>query len=92
MGLIRDVGPSSFQTSKADELVVYKVDTMRRLRAFNDDSIPVGSTPASLTMRRMAVAKEMLGSLGEKTTIETSFFITWGCNTFVGDGVYMNRG
>lgn len=82
----------SFQTSKAPELVQYKVAAMRRLRLFNDDSIPDDATPASLASRRMLVAKAMFGKLGTNSNIEQSFFVIWGCNTFIGDQVYMNRG
>ncbi|KAJ5368469.1 uncharacterized protein N7496_008229 [Penicillium cataractarum] len=39
----------------------------------------------------MAVAKRMLGRVGKNTNIEQSFFVTWGCNTFIGDDVYINR-
>ncbi|SPJ78709.1 related to galactoside O-acetyltransferase [Fusarium torulosum] len=64
----------------------------QKLQSFNDNSIPEGSTLASLTARRMAVAKDMFGRLGASVNIESPFFIIWGCNTFIGDGVYMNCG
>jgi hypothetical protein len=64
----------------------------RKLQSFNDNSIPEGSTLTSLTARRMAVAKGVFGRLGTNVNIESPFFIIWGCNTFVGDGVYMNCG
>lgn len=69
----------------------YKLIAMKRLRSFNDDSIPDGSTLASLKARRMAVAKEMLGQMGQGVTIELPFFHTWGCNIFIGNRVYINR-
>jgi hypothetical protein len=69
----------------------YKLVAMKRLQSFNDDSIPDGSTLASLKARRMAVAKEMLGQMGQGVTIEPPFFHTWGCNIFIGSGVYINR-
>lgn len=69
----------------------YKLIAMKRIRSFNDDSIPDGSTLASLKARRMAVAKEMLGQMGQGVTIEPPFFHTWGCNIFIGNRVYINR-
>lgn len=69
----------------------YKLIAMKRLRSFNDDNIPDGSTLASLKARRMAVAKEMLGQLGQGVTIEHPFFHTWGCNILIGNRVYINR-
>lgn len=66
--------------------------TMRKLRSFNDNTIADDDTSTSLATRRMLIAKEMLGKLGTDVNIEPSFFLTWGCNTFVGDKVYMNRG
>ncbi len=39
----------------------------------------------------MGVAKAVLGKLGQNMTIERPFFIIWGCNTFLGDDVYLNR-
>ncbi|KAF3025025.1 hypothetical protein E8E14_014297 [Neopestalotiopsis sp. 37M] len=29
--------------------------------------------------------------MGTRVNIEPPFFLTWGCNIFIGDGVYMNR-
>ncbi|KAF4960619.1 hypothetical protein FSARC_10433 [Fusarium sarcochroum] len=81
----------NFDTSKAQELMDYKLETMKKLRSFNDESIPDDSTLASLKSMRMAVAKEMLGCLGNEVTIEPPFFLTWGCNVFIGRGVYINR-
>jgi hypothetical protein len=69
----------------------YKLSAMKKLRSFNDDSIPDGSTLASLKARRMAVAKEMIGQLGQGVAIEPPFFHTWGCNIFIGSRVYINR-
>lgn len=64
---------------------------MRKLQSFNDESIPEDSTLATLKLRRMGVARDMLGKLGANVSIEPPFFLTWGCNIFVGDGVYINR-
>lgn len=69
----------------------YKLSTLRMLNEFNDASIPENSTLASLKNRRMAVAKRMLGRVGKNASIEQSFFVTWGCNTILGDDVYINR-
>ncbi|KAF5575302.1 galactoside o-acetyltransferase [Fusarium pseudoanthophilum] len=81
----------NFNTGNSQEMMEYKLATKRKLLSFNDDSIPEGSTLASLKSRRMAVAKEMFGKLGQDVTIEPPFFLLWGCNTFIGNGVYMNR-
>lgn len=39
----------------------------------------------------MEVVKRMFGLVGERVNIEQAFFVTWGCNTFIGDDVYINR-
>jgi len=41
--------------------------------------------------RRMNIARQMLGKLGERVEIEAPFFCGWGSNIFIGDRVYMNR-
>ncbi|KAJ5176153.1 uncharacterized protein N7482_002030 [Penicillium canariense] len=69
----------------------YKLSTRRKLNEFNDVSIPESSTLSSLNARRMAVARLMLGRVGKNANIEQAFFVTWGCNTFIGDDVYINR-
>ncbi|KAF5229659.1 hypothetical protein FAUST_10296 [Fusarium austroamericanum] len=69
----------------------YKLGVMRKLRAFNNDDIPDDATLSSIKMKRMALAKQMIGRMGKSVNIETPFFIVWGCNTFIGNGVYMNR-
>jgi len=40
----------------------------------------------------MRIAEAMLGSLGTDVNITIPFFIGWGCNTFIDDGTYLNRG
>ncbi|KAH7262903.1 trimeric LpxA-like protein [Fusarium tricinctum] len=81
----------NFTTNNSQELMDYKLAAMKKLRSFNDDSIPDDSTLASLKARRMVVAKEMLGQLGQGVAIEPPFFHTWGCNIFIGSRVYINR-
>lgn len=81
----------SLVISNSRELNEYKLGVMRKLRSFNDDNIPDDATLASLKMRRMTIAKQMLGKMGRDTSIESPFFVIWGCNTFVGNGVYINR-
>lgn len=85
-----DTDPS-FATLNSEMLMEYKLSTLQKLNEFNDTSIPENSTLASLKNRRMAVAKRMLGQMGKNASIEQSFFVTWGCNTFIGDDVYINR-
>ncbi|KAM0347396.1 hypothetical protein ACHAPU_004917 [Fusarium lateritium] len=81
----------NFNSNKEKEQRDYKLLAMRKLRSFNDDSIPDDATVASLKRRRMAVAKGMLGQLGEAVNIEPPFYMTWGCNIFIGKNVYINR-
>lgn len=69
----------------------YKLETLKWLNEFNDTTIPPGSTLASLKMRRLALAKDKLGRLGEGANIEPPFFVGWGCNIFIGEDVYTNR-
>lgn len=82
---------SSFTTSRSRELQDHKLRTLRSLNDFNDTSIPEGSTLVSLKTRRMTVAKDLLGKMGERVNIEPPFFVGWGCNVFIGDDVYINR-
>jgi len=81
----------SFHSGNDQGMQTFRIETMRRLRNFNDNSLPNDASIESLQARRMSVAKQMLGKLGDRVNIETPFFCGWGCNTFVGDGVYMNR-
>ena len=60
------------------------------LQSFNHGSIPEGSTLTSLTAQRMAVTKQIFERLGANANIEPPFFIIRGCNTFIGDGVYID--
>jgi hypothetical protein len=70
----------------------HKLAIKRRLLAFNDESIPDGSTFESLKHRRLSIAKLFLGKLGKGTNIEAPlFFVTYGCNTFIGENSYINR-
>jgi len=69
----------------------YKLATMKLLKSFNDDSIPDDNTLTMLKARRMSVAKQMMGKLGYGVNIEPPFFCGWGCNIFIGEGVYINR-
>lgn len=85
---------TSFRTANDEQLSCYKYMTSRALRAFNkddDDTMPEQGTLDSLTARRMLIAKGLLGLLGANVNIQPPFFVTWGCNLFVGDNVYMNR-
>ncbi|KAF4502287.1 galactoside O-acetyltransferase [Fusarium agapanthi] len=87
----RMISGMNFNTGNSEEMMDCKLATKKKLLSFNDESIPEGSTLASLKSRRMAVAKEMFGKLGQDVTIEPPFFLLWGCNIFIGNGVYMNR-
>ncbi|KAJ5626236.1 hypothetical protein N7510_002545 [Penicillium lagena] len=81
----------NFSTYNSPEMQEYKLGTLKKLNDFNNLAIPENSTLTSLKQRRMAVAKSMLGQLGEGANIEPPFFVGWGCNVFIGDGVYINR-
>lgn len=81
----------SFTISKSPKLQARKLETLKLLNDFNDPTIPDGSTVESLKMRRIAVARNLLGKIGENVNIEPPFFVGWGCNTFLGNGVYINR-
>jgi hypothetical protein len=54
----------------------HKLLTRRRLKVFNDESIPDGSTLDSLKSRRMSIARQIFGRLGSDTNIEQSLFCT----------------
>lgn len=81
----------SFSTSNSPEMQEYKLGMLRKLEDFNNLAVPENSTLASLKQRRMAVAKSMFGQIGERANIEPPLFVGWGCNVFIGDGVYINR-
>jgi hypothetical protein len=81
----------SFKAGNSQIMLNYKLEIRKHLKSFNDDSLPDGCTLESLKCRRMAVAKLIFGKLGRSTDIEAPFFCTWGCNTFIGVNVYMNR-
>lgn len=90
--LTRTLSCLSFSARAIPELGEFRLAVLRKRHAFNDESIPDDSTLASLTARRMAVAKTILGHVGGSVNIEPPFYVTWGCNTFMGDSVYINRG
>ncbi|KAF7947644.1 hypothetical protein EAE96_008725 [Botrytis aclada] len=69
----------------------FKLNVRRHLLQFNDNSISDEDTLDDLKIRRMAVAKILFGKLGLDTNIEAPLFCTWGCNTFIGKDVYVNR-
>jgi hypothetical protein len=64
---------------------------MKLLNLFNDSSILEETTYHKLKLHRMNVAKQIMGKMGDRVTIEPGFFCVWGCNIFVEDGVYMDR-
>jgi maltose O-acetyltransferase len=83
---------NSFTAGNAQEMVDFKFAVMKKLQQVNDETIRPDDTYASLSARRMAVAKEIFGRIGSGIKIEANFFLIWGCNLFIGDNVYMNRG
>ncbi|KAL4899545.1 hypothetical protein BDW74DRAFT_163364 [Aspergillus multicolor] len=87
----RMIRGQNFTISKSPNLQAHKLAVLKALNSFNDTTIPEGSTLASLKARRMAVAKQFIGKVGERVNIEPPFFVAWGCNLFLGDDVYINR-
>ncbi|ESZ90818.1 hypothetical protein SBOR_8794 [Sclerotinia borealis F-4128] len=81
----------NFKARLADRMPKFKLNVRRKLLKFNDSSINDEDTLDDLKMRRMAVAKTFIGKLGPDTNIEAPLFCTWGCNTFNGQNVYINR-
>lgn len=81
----------NFRACLADCMPKYKLDVRRKILKFNDSSIGDEDTLDDLKNRRMAVAKTIFGRLGPDTNIEAPLFCTWGCNTFIGKNVYINR-
>lgn len=82
---------SSFKACLADCMPKFKLNVRRHLLKFNDNSINDDDTLDDLRNRRMVVAKTLFGKLGLDTNIEAPLFCTWGCNTFIGKNVYINR-
>ncbi|KAG4027620.1 hypothetical protein MFRU_028g00420 [Monilinia fructicola] len=81
----------NFKACLADCMPKFKLDVRKQLLKFNDPSIEDEDTLDSLKKRRMSVAKNLFGKLGLGTNIEAPLFCTWGCNTFIGKNVYINR-
>ncbi|QSZ34277.1 hypothetical protein DSL72_005867 [Monilinia vaccinii-corymbosi] len=81
----------NFKACLADRMPKFKLDVRRQLLKFNDPSIDDEDTLDSLKKRRISIAKSLFGKLGLGTNIEAPLFCTWGCNTFIGKNVYINR-
>ncbi|KAB8298000.1 hypothetical protein EYC80_001773 [Monilinia laxa] len=81
----------NFKACLTDCMPKFKLDVRKQLLKFNDPSIEDEDTLDSLKKRRMSVAKNLFGKLGLGTNIEAPLFCTWGCNTFIGKNVYINR-
>ena len=69
----------------------HRITVKRLLNSFNHENLIEGSTVISLHNERMAIARKLVGSVGERVNIEAPFFCAWGCNTFLADDVYINR-
>jgi len=82
---------SSFKAAKSPAMQKHKVRIRRFLKDFNDEFISDDDTLDTLKERRMAIAAQILGKLGEDTNIEAPFFCTWGCQIFLGKHCYINR-
>ncbi|KAM3074759.1 hypothetical protein ACMFMG_008178 [Clarireedia jacksonii] len=82
---------SNFAARNSECMLKYKLDVRRKLLKFNDESIGDDDTLDSLKERRMAAAKTLFGRVGVGTNIEAPFFCTWGCTTFIGKDVYINK-
>ncbi|KUJ16586.1 maltose o-acetyltransferase-like protein, partial [Mollisia scopiformis] len=80
-----------FSAAKSDLMQDHKLEIMRKLVSYNDLPIPEHSTIKYLKQHRVQILAQMMGKLGSSVNIEAPFYCIWGCNTFIGDGVYMNR-
>jgi len=69
----------------------HRIAVKKLLNSFNSESIKDYSTIESLQEKRMEFARHLFGSVGEDVNIEAPLICMWGCNTFLGDSVYINR-
>lgn len=69
----------------------HRLAVMKLLHSFNNENLADGCTMQTLVLSRIEIARKLFGSAGEEVKIETPFFSWFGCNTFIGDGVYINR-
>jgi len=69
----------------------HRITVKKLLTSFNHENLIEGSTIDSLRNERMEVARKLMGGVGERVNIEAPFFCAFGCNTFLGDDVYINR-
>ncbi|KAH8602097.1 trimeric LpxA-like protein [Bisporella sp. PMI_857] len=81
----------NFKAANSQAMLDHKLMIRRRLQEFNNEHIGDDDTLETLKERRMAVARQIMGKLGPTTNIEAPLFITWGCQTFIGNGTYINR-
>lgn len=72
-------------------MVSFKWALNEKWQSLNDDAFLAEDTLATLNARRMAAAKTIFGNIGADSFIEPCISINWGCNTFIGDRVYINR-
>ena len=70
----------------------YKLTDMEKVQRLNDETIHPDDSLKSISARRMAVGKDIFGTFVQDVKIDVGFFVTWGCNVFIGDQVYINRG
>ncbi|CAL3969414.1 unnamed protein product [Diplocarpon coronariae] len=89
----RMISGMNFAPSNCAVLEDFSLAHKRRLQLFNrDDALHESASLAEAKRKRMAIIKAMLGGVGDKVAVETPFMCTWGCNTFFGDGTYINMG
>jgi hypothetical protein len=87
--LFTDVGDYSYRA--CPEMQAHRLAVMKLLYSFNNENLTDCYTIETLLLNRMEIARNLLGSVGEGVKIEAPFFSAFGCNTFIGDGVYINR-
>lgn len=61
-----------------------KMDVMKKLKFFNE--------PANPPKMRQEMAEFLFGKIGTETLISQGIFMIWGCNTVIGDGVFLGTG
>lgn len=73
-------------------MIDFKYALMEKWEKFDDHTMLSDDTLATLNARRMSMAKGIFAKIGTNVFIEPGLSTNWGCNTFIGNKVYINRG
>jgi maltose O-acetyltransferase len=68
-----------------EELCTDRVRAQRFMRAYNQTMVEDGNI-------RRSLLNANLGSIGESCALRAPFYVDYGYNIFIGDGVFMNYG